>query len=239
IRALKEYPLDEKSSEEAPRLAATVDSGWETLANAYADILGLHTEKDVQTSIGKRLAKTFEDELGDITKAEETYKYVLTVDELEPESLENLDRIYASIESWADLAQILEKRVRVPAEAHELVELWARLGQIYEERIDDVANAIRSFRMIFDGLDQTHEGAIAALARIYEKTGAWSELLTVYERELENASGDAAEADIRAKIAHLVADKLNDIQRASETWKVVLDLRGEDPEALGALANLY
>src|SRR5262249_26271602 len=38
IRALKEYPLDEKSGEEAPRLAATVDGGWETLANAYADI---------------------------------------------------------------------------------------------------------------------------------------------------------------------------------------------------------
>ena len=29
---------------------------------------------------------------------------------------------------------------------------------------------------------------IAALARIYEKTGAWNELLVVYERELENAA---------------------------------------------------
>src|SRR5581483_6548087 len=81
IRALKEFPLDEKSGEEAPRLAPSVDSGWDTLANAYADILGLHTDPNVQTTIGKRLAKTFEDELGDISKAEETYKYVLTIEE--------------------------------------------------------------------------------------------------------------------------------------------------------------
>src|SRR5262249_31600309 len=39
--------------------------------------------------------------------------------------------------------------------------------------------------------------------------------------------------------AHLAADRLNDPQRAIDTWKMVLDLRGEDPEALNALSNLY
>ena len=92
---------------------------------------------------------------------------------------------------------------------------------------------------IFDKLDRTHEGAVHALARIYEGLGSWQELNVVYERELENASGDVAEAEIRAKIATLAATRLNDPARAIDTWKLVLDLRGEDPEALGALANLY
>ncbi len=239
VRALKEYPLDEKSGEDAPRLAAVVDGGWDTLANAYADVLGLHQDPQVQTAIGKRLARTFEDELGDITKAEETYKYVLSVDPLEVDALANLDRIYLSTESWQELAQVLEQRVKAGADELELVELHARLGEIYEERLADVPNAIRVFKRIFDELDKAHEGAIAALGRIYESQEAWTELNAVYERELENAGGDSAEADIRAKIAHLAADRLNDPERAIETWKVVLDLRGEDPEALGALANLY
>src|SRR5579872_1407669 len=105
IRALKEYPLDEKVAEEAPRLAGVVDNGWDTLANAYADVLGMHTDPVVQRVIGKRLAKTFEDELGDISKAEETYKYVLGVEPLDAEALANLDRIYLSVESWPELAQ--------------------------------------------------------------------------------------------------------------------------------------
>ena len=239
IRALKEYPLDEKSGEEAPRLAATVDGGFEHIANAYADILGAHEDPKVQGTVGKRLAKTFEDDLGDITKAEETYKYVLTVEELDLDALANLDRIYQSIESWPELAHILEQRIKAGGEAHELVDLHARLGEIYEERLADIDNATRVYRRIFDELDKSHEAAIAALGRIYEAKQEWKALLGVYERELENASGDAAEADIRAKIAHLAADRLSDPERAIETWKVVLDLRGEDVEALGALANLY
>lgn len=239
IRALKEFPLDEKSGEEAPRLAATIDGGWETLANAYADILGLHQDTNVQRTIGRRLAKTFEDELGDVEKAVETYRYVLSVEALDVEALQNLDRIYLSLEAWADLAGVLEQRVKAPTDDIELVELYARLGEVYETRLGDIPNATVAYRKIFDGLDKTHDGAIQALARIYSAQGAWQELNTVYERELENASGDVAEAEIRAKLAHLAADQLNDPERAIDTWKIVLDLRGEDPEALQALANLY
>ena len=239
LRSLKEYPLDERTGEDAPRLAATVDGGWETLANSYADVLGAHSDPGVQRAIGKRLAKTFEDELGDITKAEETYKYVLSVEPLDVDALANLDRIYLSIESWADLGAILEMRVKATTDKLELVDLYARLGEIYEERLNQTADSIRSYRRIFDDLDKTHEGAVAALGRIFAQLGNWVELNNVFERELANASGDVAEAEIRAKIAHLASDKLAEPQRAIDTWKIVLDLRGEDPEALLALSNLY
>jgi tetratricopeptide (TPR) repeat protein len=239
IRGLAEFPLDEKMGEEAQRLAGVVDGGWETIANAYADILGAHTDKNVQQSIGRRLAKTFEDELGDITKAEETYKYVLTVEATDVESLANLDRIYLSLESWAELAKILEMRVLATTDTLDLVDLYARLGEVYETKLGDLTSSIRAYRKIFDDLEKTHEGAIGALARIYEAQEAWQDLDGVYQRELENASGDTAEAEIRAKIAHLAQDKLKQPERAIETWKAVLDLRGEDTEALHALADLY
>jgi tetratricopeptide (TPR) repeat protein len=239
IRALKEFPLDEKTGEESPRLAASVDGGWETLANAYADVLGTHSDPEVQKIVGRRLARTFEEELGDVTKSEDTYKYVLGIDPKDVEALANLDRIYLSAESWPELAQILEMRVQATTDTLDLVELYPRLGELYETRLNDLPNAIRAYRRIFDDLDKTHDGAIAALARIYEQQGAWPELDGVYQRELETASGDSAEAEIRAKIAHLAADKLGQPDKAIETWKVVLDLRGEDPEALHALADLY
>jgi tetratricopeptide (TPR) repeat protein len=239
IRLLKEVPLDDKAGEEAQRLAARVDAGWETLANAYADILAVHTEPEVQKSIGRRLARTFEDELGDVGKAEETYKYVLGVDPADADALANLDRIYVSIEGWKDLAQILEMRVQATTDNLELVELFARLGELYEQRLGDVPSAIRAYRHIFDGLDRAHDGAIAALARIYEQQAAWQELDAVYRGELENAAGGSGEADIRAKMGRLAAERLGQPERAIDSWKIVLDLRGEDPEALHALSDLY
>jgi tetratricopeptide (TPR) repeat protein len=239
IRALKEFPLDEKSGEEGPRLAAVVDGGWEILANAYADILGVHTDANVQGNIGRRLARTFEDELNDVGKAEETYKYVLGIDPADAEALANLDRIYLAVESWQDLAQVLEMRVAATSDVMELVELHARLGELYETRLGDLPKAVAAYRRIFDEFDTAHEGAIVALARIYEYQEAWLDLDAVYQRELENAAGDSAEAETRARIARLAADRLGQPERAIETWKAVLDLRGEDAEALRALADLY
>ncbi|HSN99926.1 MAG TPA: tetratricopeptide repeat protein, partial [Candidatus Nanopelagicales bacterium] len=239
IRALKEYPRDEKTLEEVERLAGSVDGGWELDANAYADVLGLHAEPEVQTAIGKRLARVFEYELGDVAKAEETYRYVLGVEPLEAEALANLDRIYTMMEQYPELASVLEQRVRATQDPPELVELYLRLGQTYEERLGQNDDAIRAFRRVFDELETANDQAIQALERIYTNTGAWTQLKVVLERELENALGDSEQADILAKTAHLLADRLNDIPGAVETWKRVLELRGEDPEALGALANLY
>ena len=239
VRALKEYPTDEKTLEEVERLGGQVDGGWETLANAYADVLGLHQDKAVQTSIGKRLARVFEEELGDIAKAEETYRYVLGVEALDVEALTNLDRIYTSLEQYPELAHTLEQRVLATQEQYELIELYSRLGQTYEERLGEVDNAIRAYRKIFDELEKNNEQAIQALERLYGVKGAWVELKGVLERELEIAQGDSEEADIRAKMANLLSERLNDINSSIETWKRVLELRGEDAEALSALANLY
>jgi tetratricopeptide (TPR) repeat protein len=240
VRAIKENPLDERSSEEIERLAAMLDGGWEQLANAYADVLSLEgVETGTLTAVGKRLARVFEEELADVAKAEETYRYVLTVAPDEPEALGNLDRIYTSLEQWPELAGVLEQRAASAEDTSEKVEFYTRLGQVYEERLSQVGNAIRAYRVIFDGLAPTNEDAILALGRIYEQTENYVELDKVYQRELENAVGDVQEAEIRAKMAHVAAERLGNVEGAIEGWKRVLDLRGEDPEALGALAGLY
>lgn len=240
VRAIKENPLDERSGEELERLASTLDGGWEQLANAYADVLSVEdVEVETQAAIGKRLARVFEEELVDVAKAEETYRYVLTVAPGEPDSLFNLDRIYSSLEQWADVAGVLEQRAAVTEDEGEKTEIYARLGQIYEEHSGQVDDAIRAYRAIFDRLDPSNEQAIGALARIYAQTERYEELGKVYERELDNAVGDVQEAEIRAKLAHLAAEKLGNVEAAVDGWKRVLDLRGEDSEALGALAELY
>ncbi|HWP10151.1 MAG TPA: tetratricopeptide repeat protein [Polyangiaceae bacterium] len=240
VRAIKEAPLDERTGAEIERLASMLDGGWEPLANAYADVLSMDgIEPATQAVVGKRLARVFEEELADVAKAEETYRYVLTVAPQEAEALGHLDRIYTSLEQWPELAGVLEQRVVVAGDTVEKVDLSTRLGQVYEERLGQVGDAVRAYRRIFDELEPANEPALEALSRIYQQTENWTELQKVYERELENAAGDVQEAEIRARMAHLAADRLGNKAAAVEGWKRVLDLRGEDPEALRALAGLY
>lgn len=240
VRALKEQPLDLHTGDEIERLAGMIDGGWEQLANAYADVLGSEDiEAQTQATVGKRLARVFEEELADVAKAEETYRYVLTVAPQEIEALANLDRIYTSLEQWPDLANVLEQRAAASEDDHEKVDLYTRLGQVYEEQLGQTDDAIRAYRTIFDELQPENEEAIVALGRIYEMTEQWEQLGGVYQRELDNAVGDVQEAEIRAKMANLASERLGKVDEAVEGWKRVLDLRGEDPEALWALADLY
>ncbi len=280
VRALGEDPLNERTAEEVERLASNIEEGWDKLANAYADVLGIEgLPAQTAAQVGNRLARVFEQELSDVAKAEETYRYVLTAVEGEAVALANLDRIYTMLEQWVELAGILEQRARLATDEYEKVELYLRLGSIYEEHLataaegfkdevgtgeiglDDLMpegeeeatrvveqpkletarleDAVVAYRVVFDKLEPANETAIAALARIYELLGQWQNLNGVYQRELDNAAGDVAEADIRAKMAHLAADHLGNVEGAVEGWKRVLDLRGEDPEALRALAHLY
>lgn len=329
VRALAEEPLNEQTTAELERLAASIDEGWEKLANAYADVLGSEgLTAATAAAVGNALARVFEEELADVPKAEETYRYVLTAVPAEPQALAQLDRIYSALEQWAELAGILEQRAVAAEDEFEKVELYLRLGSIYEEHLagaDEAApsaevaaveagelftgdaelpgdvvvpadaelpadatldddegeptrveatefdgisleeteaagelepvaagaveglstvsaylqDAIRVYRVIFDELQPDNQDAIEALARIYERTAQWEALNGVFQRQLDNAHGDVEESEIRAKMAHLASERLNDVDGAIEGWKRVLDLRGEDPEALRALAHLY
>jgi tetratricopeptide (TPR) repeat protein len=239
-RALSEAPLDERVQGEMERLAPTFESGWEELANTYADVMSLEGAGPVvQAHIGRHLARVFEEELVDVEKAEETYRYVLTVAPGEQFALENLDRIYLGLEQWSELAGILEQRAATAEEPPRKIELYQRLGRVYEEHLDQTEPALRAYRLIFDDLEPSDAEATAALVRIYQKREEWERLEEVYKRQLESALGDVEQAEIRAKLAALASDHLGRDEDAIEGWKRVLDLRGEDSEALDALARLY
>jgi hypothetical protein len=98
---------------------------------------------------------------------------------------------------------------------------------------------VRAYRRIFDELEPPNETRSRRSSRIYQQTRSWTELEKVYERELENALGRrAGGGDPRAHGAPR-RRRLGNKARPIEGWKRVLDLRGEDPEALRALAGLY
>src|SRR5690606_11468631 len=101
----------------------------------------------------QRLAAVFEEELGDIAKAESTYRRVLAVVPTDLVALENLDRIYTAEEQWAELAQVLEVRAKAVEDTFEKVELYLRLGHTYEERLAPAGGPRVSARALVTSAD--------------------------------------------------------------------------------------
>jgi len=237
-RAILEDPSHDHSLGEAERLGSMLD-GWGQLANTYADSLLVAEQPEHKVMIGKRLARVYEEELGDPGRAEQAYRFVLGVDEKDEETLEALDRIYVTYNAYDALASTLKKRIAATDMPQDLVDLHYRLGQVLENDLQRTEEAIAVYDKVLGELEPEHAESVAALQEIYTRKQDWGALHRAFEKELEVAFGDTQRADILAKMARLSSDCLGKPAEAIELWTRVLDLRGEDPEALNALGNIY
>ncbi|MBX3245693.1 MAG: tetratricopeptide repeat protein [Myxococcales bacterium] len=237
-RALLEDPSHDHSLMEVERLGAAQD-GWEQLASTYADGIGLAAEPAHKLVLGKRLARVYEEELADVPRAEETYRYLLGVSDRDEDTLVALDRIYDENGANEALAQVLKKRIQATDMPQDLVDLHYRLGQVLENDLGRTEEAISVYQRVLGELEPEHAESVSALQEIYTRQKNWPALQAAFQKELDVVLGDTQRADIYAKMARLASDALSDFERAIELWREVLELRGEDPEALNALGNIF
>ncbi len=238
-RALLEDPTHDHSTQEVERLGRILD-GWAQLANTYADTLETTTvSPEIRVDIGKRLARVYEEELADVQRAEASYRFVLSLHAKDGASLEALDRIYLEHGAHNALADVLRKRIASTDHADDLVELHFRLGQVLENDLGLTNDAITTYRYVLDELRPDHGESVRALQEIYIRLADWQNLYGALEKEIDVVYGDSSQAEIYAKMARLGLDQLGDSEKSIDLWKKVLDLRGEDPEALSALGNIY
>lgn len=236
-RALLEDPLHDHTSMEVERLAAVVN-GWPGLAWTYAQVIEAQQQNEAKVILGKRLARVYEEELNDVGRAEEAYRYVVSVDDRDQDVLAALDRIYSENGAGHGLAEILRKRVAATSDTEEKSELMQRLGNVLYNDVGDTAEATEVFRKILETQPE-REDTLRALQNVYLVTQNWVQLYDVYEKELDVVVGDSVQAQILGRMAMLSWTKLSDLDRAVLLLKRVLDLLGEDAEALNALGNIY
>ncbi|MBW2731252.1 MAG: tetratricopeptide repeat protein, partial [Deltaproteobacteria bacterium] len=234
--ALQFDPTADRSSEELERLARVVD-GWEELSSFYLAVIdGL--EDDDKRRLLKMVARVFDEEVSDAGRAEEAYLQVLQLDEIDAEALEALDRIYTEGAMASELAEVLKRRIGTTDSSEDLVELQLRLGQTFEAALSDDDSAVESYNEALDA-DSRNARALDALEQIFFRRMQWQELHGTYEKMIDIQPGDDGIADCYARMAKISSDALSDPEQAQDLWNRVLDLRGEDPVALWALADLY
>ncbi|MFO0693530.1 MAG: hypothetical protein U0230_08245 [Polyangiales bacterium] len=236
-RALLEDAANEQSIGEAERLAGVLGE-WAGLADTYASAIEATSNAEAKVDLGRRQARIFEEELGDTQRAEGAYRFVLSVKSSDEESLAALDRIYLAHGAHESLADVLKRRIAVSDRKDDQIELSYRLGHVLEDDLHRTDEAISVYRRILSDLDPEHLEAVRALEDIYTRRSDWPNLYAAFAKELEIVFGDTQRADLLARMARLASDKLGDPTKSVQLWRQVLEIRGEDLEALNAIGNI-
>jgi tetratricopeptide (TPR) repeat protein len=236
-RAVLEAPGSEQNHEEALRLARGTHQ-WDGYVGAMLQAAEAAPEANTKRDVLLRLASVFEQDLADLARAEEVLNQILGEHPQDPGALEFLDRIYDRQGQFDQLSDILRRRIAITDDGRELVSLHLRLGRVLAEVLNDTAGATASYQAVLEHEPRSAE-ALDALERLYFKAERWEDLYGVYEKMLDIAPGDQALSDCYARMARITSEVFAQRERAVDLWRKVVDLRGTDPLALGALADLH
>jgi tetratricopeptide (TPR) repeat protein len=234
-KAFREEPADRALRGRMEALAET--SGHEEeLAAIYEDELERLPPGDgAETCL--RLGALYEQKLGEPTRAAEFLRRAVALDPAAaPAALAALERLYARLEDWPGLADVLASRASA-AQGAERVQLLSRLGQLCEERLAAPDRAADAYEQAIQG-DPRHGPSLRALEGLYEAAGRREDLFKVLGAQRTATVDPAGRERVLAKMAALAAD-LDRLEEAVALWKDLLQARPRHEAALVALEELY
>ncbi len=232
-RALKLEPTDAGVAAHVERLAAALGA-WDDVAQIYRDVLGGRLPLALQAAFRVRLGALYHERLGADDRAVATYRRVLDIDRANRAALAGLAVVHEAQQAWPDLNDVLSRhRALLHADAEpdpaQLDALDLRLGRLAAERLGDDEAAVSCYRDVLVR-DPAHEGALTALRDLFTREGAAAGLWALLDAPLQ--------AELSTRMARLQSRSAGDPERAIALWRQVLELRGDDEEALIELADL-
>lgn len=149
-----------------------------------------------------------------------------------------LERLYQRREDWGGLVRLYEEELSLTEDAEQKVFLLGRIGILAEEKAGDLEKAQDAYRRILD-LSPRHLSAIRTLARLAAKVEAWSEVLRMYELEVEATEDQKEIVAILHRAGVVCEERLQDVDAALAQYEKALALNPTYLPALRSLGRIY
>jgi len=133
---------------------------------------------------------------------------------------------------------VILKRADAVLDVQERKDLLYQAAQIQEELLEDPDAAARIYAQVLE-IDDSDRRAMEALERLYLQLESWEHLRDLYVRQVELFEDVETKKQILHRLGTIYTDKLNDLERAIESYTQALDLDASDDEALQSLDLLY
>src|SRR5262249_2867471 len=155
------------------------------------------------------------------------------------ESLASLERLASFIERWPQVAELYDRELdKLEDQPERLVELGLRTAQVYEVQLENVDNAVARYRRVLDA-DPENQSAVRALDRLFTSADRWSDLADVLKREADIGQSPEEILEFKYRLGQVFQLRLNDIDRAIEAYREVINAAPEHGETLRALESLF
>lgn len=246
-RALEEDASDAGALAALDRLLGATNN-VDRLAEVLGARFGLEDDPEVGVELGLRLADLHETRRGDPDRAIEVLEQVARIGPGRANALDRLARVRERQGQWAELADVLTRRLAVEEHAEMQVALTQRVAEVLEHELDDVVAAIEAHQNAL-AISPTHEPSLQALLRIakladYREQAAdivepllrsqqrWDEVVSVLEERAGGADSSHEKSDQWMAVADVHEHERTDEQAAFDALVRVLEEQPGRSEAV-------
>ncbi len=252
LRALAEEPQDAGLHGEIERLAGRVGAhGWRLYADALDERAAGTFDSTVAADLFVRLGRVSEEQLDDAPRAAAAYVAASERTGDEPGVLRALDRLFERLGDVRHLAEVLERRIAVEADAAVQADIFHRLAVLQVRRFGERAQGLATLRQAIERVpdhapsrqeieallddDALFDEAFEALEQIHRSVGRSEELAKLYERRVVRASTGRDRVRARLDLARVLTELVGDRTRAQTAVQAAV---AEDPSDEDALLEL-
>ncbi|MBM4319084.1 MAG: tetratricopeptide repeat protein, partial [Deltaproteobacteria bacterium] len=145
-----------------------------------------------------------------------------------------LETIYRQSQRWEELLGLYDEVIRRSSEPGQRRFFLLRRAELLEAEQRDLGRAAAAYQQLLEEQEEDLE-ALAALARLYEASRSWDELLAVSRRQLARTRVPRDRGLLLFRIGSILETHRNDENGAEEAYRAAL---GEDPRCFPALHGL-
>ncbi len=207
---------------------------WDDLVKMYEiEIRETQDPKQRSTKLYK-LAEILEERLSRDEDAIKKYEQCVKLNPGFLPALKALGRLYSKYKRWESLIEMYENELSVTSDHDQKIFLLDKVGSLWEEKLNNVDKAIASYQRILE-LAPNYLPAIRTLGKLYVRADKWEEIIRINEMESQIVNDQKQVISLLHRSGEIYEEKLNDKDKAIETYKQVLTL---SPAYLPALQNL-
>ncbi len=184
----------------------------------------------------RRLSAEWEEQPSGTARAAEYLERLLGIEPRHEEALRGLERLYAADKKWEALVDTYRRHAALPGVAQ--ATLLGQVGQVFEDQINDPGRAIEAWSRVVE-LKPSQEEALAALGRLYQRTGASAKAVEIMDRHVEVTKDRPTQVNLLHEAGKLAAEKLGDTQAAEAHFARALSVDATHVPSMLALVELY
>src|SRR5690606_4893301 len=205
------------------------------VAELYERRVEVEPDPAVRIGLRKALARTHAERLEDVEAALDAWRGALDEDPTDLESIGALEALYEKTDRWADLEELIQRRLDIAETPADRIAARVRLARLADQRLGRRDEAIDQLREILEEDPQNPE-ARDELERLYTADERWDEVVKLLERRASDAqaAGDTGtELVVLVRLGAVHVDHLSAPDQAIAIYRQVLE---RDPAHAGVLS---